>query len=205
MAILGKRKSRQDGGAPAVSKLDAAEIFRRHFEVQFEPLEVDGSEEERTQSQREQDDDNDDDDDDDDDDEWAVGGKRNEEEDDGNDSDSWVGLSDEVDHDEELNGAVSIVEVVDHSKPQVPKEAKMSKKELKAFMVCHFILFRIASSTKALSLRFSPPKSSTTPSPNLCPPTCPRPPSPQRSSPKTRPPSLRKISSCAASLPNRIS
>lgn len=186
-----------------MSKLDAAEIFRRHFEAQFKPLDEDGREEDVTLPQREQDDDNDDDDD------WAVNRKRNEDEYDGNDSDSWVGLSDDEDgvddDEEEFNGAVSIVEVIDHSKPQVPKDAKMSKKELKAFMVCRFILFRIASSTKDLSLRFSPPKSSTTPSPTLRAPTCPRPPNPQRSSLKTRPPSLRKISSCAASWPSRIS
>ncbi|KAJ4145394.1 hypothetical protein LMH87_004246 [Akanthomyces muscarius] len=131
MALLGKRKSRDGETASAdVSELDAAAIFRRHFEAQFEPLD---EEDEAARAQREQDDDdevdsdlNGDDDDDDDD-------------DDSDDADEWGGFSgaedkDSEDSDDEDTQTTAAVEVIDHSKPQIPKEPQMSKKELKAFM-----------------------------------------------------------------------
>lgn len=138
MAILGKRKSR-DGEAPpsggSVSELDAEAIFRRHFEAQFEPLDEDEDEDEAARAQREQDDDD------------AVDSDLNgdgEEDEDGSDEDEWGGFSgedDEEDDDDEDDlvldqNEVTAVEVIDHSIPQIPKEPQMSKKELKAFMVC---------------------------------------------------------------------
>ncbi|KAM3446189.1 hypothetical protein MY3296_009900 [Beauveria thailandica] len=124
MAVLGKRKSRNDAPSDGVSELDAEAIFRRHFEAQFEPL---GDEDKAARAQREQDDDDDDDDDDD------YG--------DGDDGDEWGGFSsdeeergDGAEEDEGEGEAPPTVQIIDHSKPQVPKEPKMSKKELKAFM-----------------------------------------------------------------------
>lgn len=130
MAVLGKRKSRNEAPSDGVSELDAEAIFRRHFEAQFEPL---GDEDEAARAQREQDDDD------------AVDSDLNggcDDEDDG-DGNEWGGLS--SDEEEQGDGAeeyedededeAPTVQVIDHSKPQVPKEPKMSKKELKAFMV----------------------------------------------------------------------
>ncbi|KAM3527917.1 hypothetical protein NHJ13051_002694 [Beauveria bassiana] len=135
MAVLGKRKSRNEAPSDGVSELDAEAIFRRHFEAQFEPL---GDEDEAARAQREQDDDDavdsdlnggfDDDDDD-------------EDEDDG-DSNEWGGFSSDEEeqgdsaeeYEDEDEDEAPTVQVIDHSKPQVPKEPKMSKKELKAFM-----------------------------------------------------------------------
>lgn len=130
MALLGKRKSRDGETASAdVSELDAAAIFRRHFEAQFAPL--DDEDEAAARAQREQDDDdavdsdlNGDDDGSDDEDAW--GGFSSAEEEDGDGSDD--------DDDEVEETAAAAVQVIDHSKPQIPKEPKMSKKELKAFM-----------------------------------------------------------------------
>ncbi|KAM3467480.1 Protein FAF1 [Beauveria bassiana D1-5] len=129
MAVLGKRKSRNEAPSDGVSELDAEAIFRRHFEAQFEPL---GDEDEAARAQREQDDDD------------AVDSDLNggcDDEDDG-DGNEWGGLS--SDEEEQGDGAeeyedededeAPTVQVIDHSKPQVPKEPKMSKKELKAFM-----------------------------------------------------------------------
>ncbi|KAM3430628.1 hypothetical protein MY4824_007597 [Beauveria thailandica] len=130
MAVLGKRKSRNDAPSNGVSELDADAIFRRHFEAQFEPLGDD--DDDAARAQREQDDDDDavdsdlnggyDDGDDDDDDEW--GGFSSDEEERG----------DGAEEDEGEGEAPPTVQIIDHSKPQVPKEPKMSKKELKAFM-----------------------------------------------------------------------
>ncbi|KAM3566938.1 hypothetical protein ARSEF4850_000109 [Beauveria asiatica] len=120
MAVLGKRKSRNDAPSDGVSELDAEAIFRRHFEAQFEPL---GDEDKAARAQREHDDDDDDDDDEDGDgDEW--GGFSSDEEERG----------DGAEEDEGEGEAPPTVQVIDHSKPQVPKEPKMSKKEVKAFM-----------------------------------------------------------------------
>ncbi|KAJ6781504.1 hypothetical protein PWT90_06320 [Aphanocladium album] len=136
MAVLGKRKSRDnEGESRAASALSAEEIFRRHFEAEFAPLDED----EAARAQREQDDDD------------AVDSDLNGDEDDGSsDDDEWGGLSGEEDSEEgeeEEENKVPVVEVIDHSKPQVPKEPKMSKKELKAFMVRCTILTSLANRT----------------------------------------------------------
>ncbi|KAM0670801.1 hypothetical protein MY8738_005882 [Beauveria namnaoensis] len=133
MAVLGKRKSRNEVPSDSVSELDAEAIFRRHFEAQFEPL---GDEDEAARAQREQDDDDavdsdlnggsssdDDDEDDGDGNEW--GGFSSDEEEQGDSAEE---------HEDEDEDEAPTVQVIDHSKPQVPKEPKMSKKELKAFM-----------------------------------------------------------------------
>ncbi|OAA49961.1 hypothetical protein BBO_01596 [Beauveria brongniartii RCEF 3172] len=130
MAVLGKRKSRNDAPSDGVSELDAEVIFRRHFEAQFEPL---GDEDEAARAQREQDNDDAVDSD-------LNGGSDDDDEDGDGDGDEWGGFSsdeeergDGAEEDEDEDEAPT-VQVIDHSKPQVPKEPKMSKKELKAFM-----------------------------------------------------------------------
>ncbi|KAM3506149.1 hypothetical protein MY10362_002535 [Beauveria mimosiformis] len=132
MAVLGKRKSRNDAASDGVSELDAEAIFRRHFEAQFEPL---GDEDEAARAQREQEDDDAVDSD------LNGGSDEGEEDGDGDgDGDEWGGFS--SDEEERGDGAgedededeAPTVQVIDHSKPQVPKEPKMSKRELKAFM-----------------------------------------------------------------------
>lgn len=135
MALLGKRKSRDGETASAdVSELDAAAIFRRHFEAQFAPL--DDEDEAAARAQREQDDDEAVDSD--------LNGDDNGSDDDSDDDKSWGGFSgaeeedgdgsDDDDDDDDVEETAAAVQVIDHSKPQIPKEPKMSKKELKAFM-----------------------------------------------------------------------
>lgn len=133
MAILGKRKSRDDNSASAssdagVSALTAEEIFRRHFEAQFAPLD---DEDEAARAQREQDDDDAVDSD-------LNGDEEGTDEDSDSDEDAWGGFDEDdedEDDEEEEEEDEPVVQVIDHSKPQVPKEPKMSKKELRAFMV----------------------------------------------------------------------
>ena len=127
MAVLGKRKA----GEPSVSAADAEEIFRRHFEAQFDPLDI-------PEAQRTAEDDDGD-----------VEGEDAESRDEG---DEWGGLSDEggddtseeeeeeeaLDDKSRRRGAkreVSTVEIVDYSAAQAPRQTSMSKKELRAFMV----------------------------------------------------------------------
>jgi hypothetical protein len=93
MAVLGKRKAPE----PTVSSEDAQEIFRRHFEAQFLPIE----EQEKRKAQkvrRNEDEDEDEDEDDSDgseDDEWdGVSGDEVSDEDEEDDND-------ELDDDEE--------------------------------------------------------------------------------------------------------
>ncbi|KAK1250080.1 hypothetical protein MKX08_010083 [Trichoderma sp. CBMAI-0020] len=124
MAVLGKRKAPE----PTVSAEDAQEIFRRHFEAQFLPIE----EQEKRKAQkvrRIEDEDEDEDGDDSDgseDDEWdGVSGDEVSDED--NDDD-------DIDDDDEEEDGTPIIEVVDHSAPQTSKANTMSKRELKAFM-----------------------------------------------------------------------
>ncbi|KAF1731515.1 Protein FAF1 [Beauveria bassiana] len=133
MAVLGKRKSRNEAPSDGVSELDAEAIFRRHFEAQFEPL---GDGDEAARAQREQDDDDAVDSD-------LNGGSDEEEEEEDGDSGEWGGFSSdeeergddaEDDDEDDDEDEAPTVQVIDHSKPQVPKEPKMSKKELKAFM-----------------------------------------------------------------------
>ncbi|KJZ74036.1 hypothetical protein HIM_06485 [Hirsutella minnesotensis 3608] len=111
MAVLGKRKAPAPPPAP---ETDALEIFRRHFESRFEPLQVDGS----SGAQRGLRDGSDDDDDD------AASPGQDEE---------WGGLSD--DQGAEEDQAAAAVEVVDHSSSQTSSAAAaMSRSEFKAFM-----------------------------------------------------------------------
>ncbi|KAL7927940.1 hypothetical protein ACQKWADRAFT_278293 [Trichoderma austrokoningii] len=120
MAVLGKRKAPE----PTISSEDAQEIFRRHFEAQFLPLEE--QEKRKAQRVRRNEDEEDDEDDSDgsEDDEWdGVSG------DEGSDEDE-----DDEEEEEEEEDDAPIVEVVDHSTPQTSKASTMSKRELKAFM-----------------------------------------------------------------------
>ncbi|KAM0249546.1 hypothetical protein ACHAQJ_008974 [Trichoderma viride] len=123
MAVLGKRKAPE----PTVSTEDAQEIFRRHFEAQFLPLQ----EEERKAQKKVRRNDGDEDDEDDSDGsgsgEGEWGGLSGDEESDQDGDDD-----DDVEGEEEDD--TPIVEVVDHSVSQAPKTSTMSKRELKAFM-----------------------------------------------------------------------
>ncbi|PTB46553.1 uncharacterized protein TrAFT101_003996 [Trichoderma asperellum] len=125
MAVLGKRKAPE----PTISSEDAQEIFRRHFEAQFLPLE----EQEKSKAQkvrRNEDEDEEEDEDDSDgsgEDEWdGVSGDEISDEDDDE--------LDDDDEEEEDEDDAPIIEVVDHSAPQSSKANTMSKRELKAFM-----------------------------------------------------------------------
>lgn len=125
MAVLGKRKARE----PTVSQESAEEIFRRHFEAQFAPIDdappptnkpdgsseadmKDGGHTRRSRADGEEDEGVDDDDEDD---------------------EEWGGLSEDDDAEESQDDEVA-VEVVDHSSSQILEPVAMSKKELKAFM-----------------------------------------------------------------------
>ena len=84
MAVLGKRKAPE----PAVSQEDANEIFRRHFESRFEPLEA-SKKKSRTDEEEESDDDDD-----------EQSGDESEEE----QEDEWGGLSDDEISDDDDDG-----------------------------------------------------------------------------------------------------
>ncbi|QGI62333.1 hypothetical protein CEK27_006304 [Fusarium fujikuroi] len=117
MAILGKRKPEPE---PLISQEDSAAIFRRHFEAEFAPLpEAEAAKSKFKKANHE--------------------GSSNDiesEEDEDNNSDGddgeWSGLSDEDSVTEEEHSPT--IQVVDHSNKQPPKQAAMSKRELKAFM-----------------------------------------------------------------------
>ncbi|KAG5963024.1 hypothetical protein E4U58_003702 [Claviceps cyperi] len=113
MALPCKRK------APS-EDIDANELLRRHFEARFEPLA--GTASQHTDQDEPQT---------------------------GEDDSEWDGLSEEGSNDrkgeneeglsendsqDEDDWESSKVEVVDHSKPQAPKEPAMTKREFKAFM-----------------------------------------------------------------------
>ncbi|KAI9166779.1 Protein FAF1 [Paramyrothecium foliicola] len=105
MAVLGKRKASEQ----TTSAEEAEEIFRRHFEARFKPL---------------------------DDEPKAASTRDDQDAPDSDEEDSeWGGLSGEEDAaaEEEAEQPV-VVEVVDHSSSQTSKPAAMSKRELKAFM-----------------------------------------------------------------------
>lgn len=113
MAILGKRKASE----PSVEGEDASEIFRRHFEAQFAPIETPQKKRALTGTN-----------------DSAEEGSGEE---DGSEESEWGGLSnDEIsgDDDEAVDEA-PVVEVVDHSTSQTSKPVAMSKRDLKAFMV----------------------------------------------------------------------
>ncbi|KAI9901840.1 hypothetical protein N3K66_003657 [Trichothecium roseum] len=151
MAVLGKRKARSGGettttSSSSISAADAEEIFRRHFEAQFDPLDVPTS---RRAADDEDDDDEDDDDDSDgsggedagssgEDEEW---GGLSEDDDDGREDDDSAEEGGEKDSSQRRSGrpgkrraAATAVEVVDHSSAQAPSQTPMTKKELRAFM-----------------------------------------------------------------------
>ncbi|XWW97035.1 hypothetical protein V2A60_005015 [Cordyceps javanica] len=164
MAVLGKRKARESGPSSSdVSALDAEAIFRRHFEAQFEPLD-DEKEDRAARARRELDDDDD-----------AIDSDRDGDEEDeegleeGSDEDAeWGGLSSGDDDDgdgddgEEEEEEAPIVQVIDHSKPQVPKEPRMSKKELKAFMSSKVIDHSAPTPSSSTSSSSDPPSSKAT-------------------------------------------
>ncbi|KAF3075735.1 hypothetical protein CFAM422_002246 [Trichoderma lentiforme] len=125
MAVLGKRKAPE----PTVSTEDAQEIFRRHFEAQFLPLqeakrkakaveEEDGSEDDSDSGSEGR--------------EWD--GLSNEDEDDNEDEDGSEDDEDDDEEEEEDEDDTPAIEVVDHSVSQAPTTSTMSKRELKTFM-----------------------------------------------------------------------
>lgn len=140
MAVLGKRKAPE----PSISRDDADDIFRRHFEAQFAPIDAsaskrragsgdssaddtdDSTEENTARRRRRAEGNGEDDGDDDDDSEWG-----------GLSGDDGEQLEDELDDsdDEAEDGQDAAVQVVDYSTSQTPKPTAMSKRELKAFMV----------------------------------------------------------------------
>ncbi len=147
MAVLGKRKASES----AVSREDANDIFRRHFEAQFAPLEDKPPAKKTAVGKGKRSSKNDDDSEDSD-----SQRRRSDGEDDSDEDSEWGGVSgdealsddDEDDDDEEINSQEDdyddddedegVVEVVDHSTSQVSKPTTMSKRELKAFMVRPF-------------------------------------------------------------------
>ncbi|UNI14211.1 pre-rRNA processing and 40S ribosomal subunit assembly [Purpureocillium takamizusanense] len=127
MTVLGKRKAPE----PSISQEDASEIFRRHFESRFAPIEAD-------QPPPAADDGDDGDDEVVDNDSGSSDGEagqrrpRHDAKSDGEDESEWGGLSDDEISDDEADAPT--VEVVDYSSSQTPKANTMSKRELKAFM-----------------------------------------------------------------------
>lgn len=120
MAILGKRKAKP---GPLISEEDAAAIFRRHFEAEFAPLPEAEAAKSKFKKTKHEGNSND------------IESEEEEENNDSNGDDGeWAGLSDEDSVTEEEENPT--IQVVDHSSKQPPKPAAMSKRELKAFMVC---------------------------------------------------------------------
>ncbi|CZR40022.1 uncharacterized protein FPRO_04921 [Fusarium proliferatum ET1] len=117
MAILGKRKAEPE---PLISQEDAAAIFRRHFEAEFAPLPEAEAAKSKFKKAKHKGSSNDIESEEDED--------NNSDEDDG----EWSGLSGEDSVTEEEHSPT--IQVVDHSNKQPPKQAVMSKRELKAFM-----------------------------------------------------------------------
>ncbi|KAG5942636.1 hypothetical protein E4U53_007207 [Claviceps sorghi] len=132
MTVPRKRKATPDA-------VDANELLRRHFEARFQPLACQAK---PTTSDAEP----------------AQDGPHEEEQ-----RSEWDGLSsqDEV-SDTESHDEAPHVEVVDYSKPQVVREAAMTKRELKAFMSSRPPDHTTAKTTAAPGLSKS---SSTTSSP----------------------------------------
>lgn len=107
-SVLGKRKSRNT--EPAISEEEAQAIFRRHFEAQFKPL----PEQSKPKT--------------------AVVDDVAATDSDESDESEWGGISDEEDEDDMSEPSV---EVVDHTSSTThDPTAAMSRRELKAFMVC---------------------------------------------------------------------
>ncbi|OAA67410.1 hypothetical protein ISF_03586 [Cordyceps fumosorosea ARSEF 2679] len=166
MTVLGKRKSRDGNSSPnGISALDAEAIFRRHFEAQFEPLNDDEAGPARTRRGH----DSPDLDSDTEHDGEGEGGEEDGEEEGGDgDDNEWGGISGSEDGEDDseedvddLNDEAPAVQIIDHSKPQVPKEPKMSTKELKAFMSSK-VIDPSAPKTTNPSTTTTTPKSTTT-------------------------------------------
>ncbi|KAK1726929.1 uncharacterized protein BDZ83DRAFT_650012 [Colletotrichum acutatum] len=143
-----KTKARKAEEEEDTSMLDAQEIFRRHFEAQFTPIEeksapkrkkskAKAEEEEEEDSASGSDEEEDEGEEDIFEDEGADGEEGEGEE--------WSGLSGdegstEDDYDEDSDVSYDdidenpVVEVVDHTKSNAPPVVSMSKRELKAFM-----------------------------------------------------------------------
>lgn len=123
MAVLGKRKTSSRSEPTSEEALSAEEIFRRHFEAQFAPLEEDPAAKRQAVAQ---------DDDEEDSEEDGIDDEDEDEEEEDED-DEWGGLSDD-----EISASDNdvAVEVIDHSTSQ-PKTESMSKADLKAFMVSY--------------------------------------------------------------------
>jgi hypothetical protein len=101
MAVLGKRKTSKVSKAsePSISAEEANEIFRRHFEAQFAPLEDSNQ---TTQASRKRKNDDDDEDNVGDSEESSDGGENNSDKDEVQDvEDEWGGLSDDDEDDED--------------------------------------------------------------------------------------------------------
>lgn len=144
MAVLGKRKASE----PDVSQEDANEIFRRHFEAQFAP--IDAPQKKRAVGAAVGDKDR--------------GGKKRSSQDDESVESEWGGLSDDEisdddDDDDDKDGEEEdedpVVEVVDHSSSQTPKPVAMSKRDLKAFMV-RYIRYRPSPQAPVVTLLTTP-------------------------------------------------
>ncbi|KAH8653466.1 hypothetical protein BX600DRAFT_515738 [Xylariales sp. PMI_506] len=111
--VLGKRKSRSAASEPAVSYQEAQDIFRRHFEAQFNPLA--GAAAQRPPPDSDEDED-------------AEGDGGDDDEDD--DADGWEGVSDSEDSAPEI-------EVVEHNTAGPapnPLAAALAKRQARAFL-----------------------------------------------------------------------
>lgn len=178
MAILGKRKASE----PKISPEEAEEIFRRHFEAQFAPIDIPEKKKDAPVGLE-----------DDDEDDERVGEQDS-------DDEEWGGVSgDDEEEDQDDEDDNDGVEVVDHSKQQMSKPVAMSKAELKRFMVrrvsCHAYSFS--------NLTFhSHHVYQTKPKPQKKSPRSKHP--PLKPSLKTPPPSSPKTSNSVASLQNPI-
>lgn len=118
MAILGKRKAEPE---PLISQEDAAAIFKRHFEAEFAPLPEAEAAKSKFKKAKHKGSSND------------IESEEDEDNNSDGDDGEWSGLSGEDSVTEEEHSPT--IQVVDHSNKQPPKQAVMSKRELKAFMV----------------------------------------------------------------------
>ncbi|KAI1772439.1 hypothetical protein F4818DRAFT_444262 [Hypoxylon cercidicola] len=116
-AVLGKRKSRaqKEKAESAVAREDVQEIFRRHFEAQFAPLEPSHATPKAETSNE-------------------IEDLRSDSEDDGSD-DSWDGVSGSESDSESLDASNEAVEVVTHtSAPPALSNDPLTKRESKAYL-----------------------------------------------------------------------
>lgn len=126
--LLGKRKSRQPGEGPDPA-LDAQEILRRHFEARFKPIDAAARAAQPNKSEKPK--------------KSAPNHASNGSQDDddseagaGQSDSEWDGVSDGGEEDIEDEADTPVVEVVDHTSTASANTAQMSKRELKAYLVC---------------------------------------------------------------------